>query len=350
MSDVELLLRAEAARVRAPERLRERVLNRAAAAPAPRIALPPLRRLMLVGAPVAVAAIAAAAIVNGVLRSGPTGSSSSSGGATAGAPTVRGDAEAAKPAPPVFRAHEGADRAPFGPAAQLPAAGGRLTDYQATLLVRVRDLDRLTAATAEAVRVVRGLGGYAASIDTTTGRGPGRSYLELRVPASHVQDALLRLSGLGTVLSQQLSQRDLEAVVARQNAQLAALRRTVRRIQIALRNSDLPADARVRLEIQLDEAKRALRQRVSARKATLREAATAKVSMELTTERSAASPPEQGRFGRSLDGSLGFLAATGALALAILVGGAPFLLLAGLAFAVRRAWRRREERRLLAAQ
>jgi hypothetical protein len=231
-----------------------------------------------------------------------------------------------------------------------PAPTGRLTNYDATLRVRVRDLDRLTNATSDAVRIVRDLGGYAASVNTTTGSGPGESYLELRVPASRVQDALLRLSGLGTVLAQQLSQQDLEAVVARQNAQIAALRRALHRYEIALAQPGLPADVRVRLQIQLDEAKRALGQRTHAKRSTLKEAATAKISLELTTVRNAAAPPTRGRFDRSIHGALGFLAGAAAIALAVLIGAAPFLVLLALALAGRRAWRRREEQRLLAPQ
>lgn len=362
MSDVELLLRSEAARLRAPERLRERVLDRAAGVREPRLVLPPLRRLVLVAAPVVVAAIAAVALVKGVAGSGSgrqtyaAGGGSASAGATTGAhgSALQGEGRAEKSAPRTAdrtRALGPVTGAPWGGyAPAVPTPTGRLTDYQATLRVRVRDLDRLTDASADAVRIARSLGGYAASVNTTTGNGPGVSYLELRVPASRVQEALLRLSGLGTVLGEQLSQRDLENVVARQNAQIAALRRSIRRIRVALTNPALPADVRVRLQIQLDEAKRALGQRRHAKKATLREAATAKISLELTTDRNAVAPLTKSRFDRSIDGAVDFLAGAGAVGLALLIGASPFIVLVALAIAGRRAWRRREERRLLTAQ
>jgi hypothetical protein len=306
---------------------------------------------------VAVAAVGAVAAVHGFLGSGSrdhgtfvAGVQTTQHGAAAGGGGTR-EAHSLQKSPPVFQSattDSATSLGGFAPA--VPAPTGRLTDYQATIRVRVRDLDRLTDATADAVRIVRALGGYAASVNTTTGNGPGQSYLELRVPASRVQDALLRLAGLGTVVSQQLSQQDLEAVVARQNAKIAALRRAIHRYEVALAQPGLPADVRVRLQIQLDDAKLALRQRTHKKNATLKEAATAKISLELTTERNASAPPAKGRFDRAIGGALGFLAAAAAVGLALAIGAAPFLVLLALALAGRRAWRRREEQRLLAAQ
>jgi uncharacterized protein DUF4349 len=343
VSELELLLRTEAGRVRAPEALRARVLERAAGAREPRFALPRPRRVLLVAAPVAAAGVAAAALVNGFVGSGsPPARRGAVAAGTSTAPSVVAPSRGLPVAP--AEGEFGAGRA------VVPAPGGRLTDYRATLRVRVRDLDRLTDATSEAVRIAQSLHGYAASVNTTTGNGPGVSYLELRVPASRVQEALLRLSGLGTVLSQQLSQQDLEGVVAAQNARIASLRRTIRKLRAALAEPGLAADVRVRLELALDDARRALTSARKAKAGTLREGATAKISLQLTTERSAVAPPTRSRFDRSIDDALGFLGGVGAVGLAVLIGASPFLLLAGLAVAGRRAWRRREEQRLLAVQ
>src|ERR671937_2374269 len=266
---------------RAPERLRERVLAQAPHEPRVRLPHVPLRRTLLVLAPAAVVAVLVAAVVNGVVGS--------SGGRRTAAPTIE------RPGVP-YSAHpkraneEGSRKGAFDSAQQplrvtgatgqtvVPPTGGRLTDVQASLRLRVKNLDELGNATAQAQRIVRGLGGYVQSIDYTAPRGrPGNSYIELRVPVRRVQDALLRLSGLGTVLEQQVSTRDLEAIVRQQNAQIAVLRRQTRRIEETLRTT-LPPEERLRLEFQLDDARRALASRTRARKGTIREGSIAKIS------------------------------------------------------------------------
>jgi hypothetical protein len=324
----------------------------AQAPPEPRVALPhlPLRRTLLVVAPAAAVAILVAAVVNGVVGS--------SGG---------GRAEVARPAAPqpahTKRAGEQrGEKRTFdnteplrvtGATGQtvVPPTGGRLTDVQASLRLRVKNLDELGDATAQAQRIVRGLGGYVQSIDYTAPRGrPGNSYIELRVPVRHVQDALLRLSGLGTVLEQQVSTRDLQAIVERQNAQIAALRRQIRRIEATLRTS-LPPAERLRLEFRLADAKRALDSLTRARKGTIREGAIAKISLQLTTEKAASvvTPAQRGRFERAVHGSVGFLAGAAAVALAALIALSPLVLLAAMWLAASRMRRRRDERRLLHA-
>ena len=337
---------------RAPERLRERVL--AQVPPAPRVTLPrvPLRRTLLVLAPAAAAAILVGAVISGVVGS--------SGGRRAVEPTVAGTT-VPQPAHVMRGTEQGSKKSTFDSAQPLqsraagqtvvPPTGGRLTDVQASLRLRVKNLDALGDATAQAQRIVRGLGGYVQSIDYTAPRGrPGNSYVELRVPVRRVQDALLRLSGLGTVVEQQVSTRDLEAIVQQQNARIAALRQQIRRIEETLRTS-LPPEERLRLEFQLDDAKRALASRTRARKGTIREGSIAKISLQLTTEKAASpvTPVERGRFDRAVRGSLGFLAGAAAVALAVLIALSPLVLLAAMWFAASRMRRRRDERRLLHA-
>ena len=338
---------------RAPERLRERVL--AQAPPEPRVRLPqvPLRRTLLVLAPAAAAAILVAAVVNGLVGS--------SGGRRTAAPTIE------KPGVP-RNAHakrgtaQGSEKGTFSNTRPLrvtgatgqtvvPPTGGRLTDVQASLRLRVKNLDELGNATAQAQRIVRALGGYVQSIDYTAPRGrPGNSYIELRVPVRRVQDALLRLSGLGTVLEQQVSTRDLEAIVRQQNAQIAVLRRQIRRIEETLRTT-LPPEERLRLEFQLDDARRALAARTRARTGTIREGSIAKISLQLTTEKAAGvvTPVQRGRFDRAVRGSLGFLAGAAAVAVAALIALSPLVLLGAMWLAASRMRRRRDERRLLHA-
>src|SRR6476646_1100234 len=148
----------------APETLRERV--RALGEPMPRRELPhiPWRRAVLVLAPACVVALLGAAFVHGVLNSSAP---------KLQALTHSGAVDSAKRAP------------------QAGVAGGLLVspnpdrhqDYEASMTLRVKDLDALTEQTNEAMRVVRTYGGYVASVQQSTSAGqPGEADLVLRIP------------------------------------------------------------------------------------------------------------------------------------------------------------------------
>src|SRR6266516_274567 len=104
----------------------------------------------------------------------------------------------------------------------------------------------------------------------------------LRVPVSHVQAAMIKLAALGTVVEQHVSIQDLNAVVTAQRQRILQLKVEIARITAALQQS-LPADVRLRLEFQLDEAKRSLAGVTGANKSTLRAAAMSRIALALTT-------------------------------------------------------------------
>jgi hypothetical protein len=102
----------------------------------------------------------------------------------------------------------------------------------------------------------------------------------------------------------------------------------------------------VLLQIQLAESKRALSQRLHARKGTVASGTTARISLVLGTEKAIAPVPHhRGRLGRMVHSAVGFLALEGIIALVVLIVASPLALVAGLAW----AWRRRSVERLLAA-
>lgn len=335
----------------APDEIRTRV--RSLGEPAPRRWVFPrigVRRAMLVLVPACLLALVSAAVVHGLL-------SSSSRKNT--------DTFAAARATPGSQ-HAGAARGPtLGPLKSAPSYGAGLSpsaapeipapnptrhqDYQADLRVRVKDLDSLGRQTAQAMRVTRDLGGYVASVEQSTSVGqPGEADLSLRIPVAHVQDALIQLSALGTVLEQHVSIVDLENSVQQQRQRIRALQLQIVRIEGALQQS-LPADVRLRLQFQLDDARRNLANATGANKATLREAALSTVSLSLTTQHVVAvTKHHRGLLGRATSGAVDFLAAAGAIALAALIVLSPLLVLALVAWYAVRSWRRREERRLLA--
>jgi hypothetical protein len=119
-------------------------------------------------------------------------------------------------------------------------AAGRYQDYEASLTVRVKNVDALHDRTAEATRLARTYGGYVASVDESTNGGNGRSDLVLRIPVNRVEDAYFRLAQLGTVTEQHLSIRDLDQVVQTQRRRIVQLKIQIARIGETLKSSSLP--------------------------------------------------------------------------------------------------------------
>jgi Domain of unknown function (DUF4349) len=337
----------------APDSLRARVraLGEPEAPPTLRDRLATIRwrRAVLVAAPVCAALLVSVAVVRGVLSSGSEQRATltrESGALTTARENPRAPAHGARSALPVFGA------ATTDAQRGIAGGGGRPVDYDASLRVRVRDADALSYRTAEAMRIARSLGGYVDSVQQTTTRGkPGEADLVLRVPVARVEQALIRLSALGTVLEQHLSIVDLQQTLDRQRRRISNLRVEIARLNEALRNQSLAADVRIRLQLRLAEARRELSRLTVQHRATRREAALSQISLTLTTERAAAAVPKdhQGRLERAARDAASFLAAAGAVLLFLLIVVSPLLVLAAVWFYGQRAYRRREERRLLAA-
>jgi len=291
----------------------------------------PWRRSLLVLAPVCVIGLVSAALVHGLVNSGPKREA-------------------------VVTAHSGAAKTARAPAAgafdSLPAPSpGRYQDYEAWMTLRVRDLQALTDRTNEAMQVVRAAGGYVASVQQSTPAGsPGQADLVLRVPIARVENVLVQLSTLGTVIDRHLSITDLEQVVRQQRARILQLKLFIARALEQLRGT-LPADVRLRLQLQLEQARSDLSKLTGANKATLRQASLSRVSLTLTTQKAAGATKKSGsgRVDRAARDAASFLAAAGAVLLYLLIVLSPLLVLTAAVFWGVRAYRRREERRLLAS-
>jgi len=332
MSTSESILRdLRALPLDAPSTLRERV--RALGEPQPGWTLPalPRRRALLVLAPACLLALVGAAVVHGVQSSdAPSQHTLTFGGAA-----------------------RSAEKAPVTGAAGdllVPPTPGRRQDYEASMTLRVRDLDALTDRTNEAMLVVRSYGGYVASVQQSTSAGqPGEADLVLRVPVGHVEAAMVKLSELGTVLARQVSIVDLEQALRQQRARIVRLKVYIARATEQLKG-ELPADVRLRLQLQLQQAREELARATRANKATLDEAALSHVSLTLTTQQAVAPAHKggTGRFERAARSAGSFLADAGAVGLFLLIVLSPIFVLVVACSLGLRAYRRREERRLLA--
>ena len=329
-------------------RVRVRALGEPEAAPTlrDRLVAFPWRRAVLVGAPACVAVLLSVAVIRGLVSSGAgdrmatpvTATSTTSAGAKLHQP---GTFDWGLATPEAQRGAPGA----------VAGAGGRAVDYDASLRVRVRDADALSDRTADAMRVARSFNGYVASLQqsTTAGR-PGEADLVLRIPVAHVEEAMTELAALGTVVDQRLSIVDLQQTLDQQRRRIRSLRYQVARLNQALRNPSLTSDVRLRLQFQRDQVRAELASMTRAHKGALREAALSEISLSLTTQRAAgaATHHDEGRIERAARDAASFLAAAGAVALFLLIAVSPLLFLAAVWVYGSRAYRRREERRLLA--
>jgi len=359
----ELVRDLQALPTAAPEHVRERVRALGEPAERPRLRdrllVVPWRRSLLVLAPACVLGLVAAAVVHGVLNSGVKKDVAvTAKGNPREGQTQQGAAGTTKLPEdrPVYGAATTPDftlplTSPPGRSVLTPSpTPNRYQDYEAWMTVRVKDLDALSDRTNEAIMVVRRYGGYVVSLEQSTARGrPGQADLVLRIPVANVEDALMRLAGLGTVIDRHLSIRDLERVVQQRRARIFQLKLFIARATETLKGS-LPADVRLRLQLQLEEARRNLSRTKSANDATLREASLSRISLTLTTQKvvPVAKKGGMGRFERAARDAGSFLAGAGAIVLFLLIVLSPLLVLAVASLWGTRAYRRREERRLLA--
>jgi hypothetical protein len=359
----------------APEHLRQRVLE---GAPAPRRQRSRKRKLTLVVVPAAIVLAVGAALVHGFVNSGSNSLSAASPAVRAnprlndvtsrvvhGNGVLKGTSQqeavgnnGGTPISKTAGANSAVDSAPkalqaFGPVRRsLTIPTHRLVHAVASLQVGVKRQD-LSAKTNEASQIAASYGGYAQSIHYQASKqGGGDAVVELRVPVQNAEKAIGKLTGLGTVLSQQVSTQDLQAKLTHQTGGIGALRRAIAVYEHALESTTLPASQRVDIQIKLNNARRALARLRHARAGTLAAGATASISLVLTTRNHAIVAHNKSgstRIGRLLGSAAHFLALEGIIVLYALIVLAPFLLLGALAWWIVHERRRREERLLASA-
>jgi uncharacterized protein DUF4349 len=350
----------------APDELRERVRGLAEAAPEP-ARRSSRGKLVLVLATVALVGLAGLAAVYGLVTSGSQHQKSASRAHRAQAVgTVTSAAEGglrAAPSGNVPRPETLAKVPPktaFVPpttaqdhaarAATLPPSQGRLQQYSATMRVRVKGVNGLSRTTTRAMRITRNLGGFVASVDYgTPTRRSGEAYLTVRVPNARVQQAVVLFSGLGVLLSQQISILDLQDEANSEAVQIIRLQREIDRLVAKLRGP-LSPEEQVRTQSQLDAARAALRARTEQHAGTLRRGRLATFRLAFTTRNAAVAPIHhgQGRIGRAASHAFGLLAKVVAGGVYALIVVAPLLVLGFLVLVAGRLIRRRGADRLLA--
>jgi uncharacterized protein DUF4349 len=327
MSQRDLVTELRGSRIPAPPSIREQVRLIAASA-----ATPPRRRLtwrraLVVALPVA-AAVAASIVFtrpdhhNRVATPSPVADS--------------GETRALRSsATPKTFSQSGTAATKLAP---QPSAG-RAQRYGADLTLRVATPNRVSDGVKRALQIASSLGGYPTSVHASSKSRAASADLVLRVPRSHVQDAIRRLSALGTITAERVDVEDVQAG-------LNAADRTIERLQRELRT--------LRAEKQTPQVEQRIRsitarverlQRQAA--AAIRATRFATIQLHLQTPQAAA-PHHHG------NGPLHGLGVAfrwiGIGAIYALALGLPLAVLLGLAWFAARTVRRRREDALLSSR
>jgi Domain of unknown function (DUF4349) len=318
MSQLDLARTLREARPVAPPELRERVRLVAAQASPPRRQVVTWRRAVILAATVGVA------IAAGVIATRP------------------GDHVAQQPLRAKYHASVGAAQSDNALTKLAPSRAAiapnthRVQRYTASLELRVRDAADISDASKRAIGIAHKLGGYEQRINVDTARTTGYASIVLRIPKQRVQEAVRRLTALGTIVSEDVQVQDLQGPVDASDRLIARLQQ---------RLADLRAEVQDSETMQRIAALTARIERLQrSRAATLRSARYATVNLQLTTR----TPPAPVQHGHGPLHGLGVtfhwigIGAVYALAL-----GVPAALLVLLIWSGARTVRRRREDALL---
>lgn len=362
MTSPDLIHELQASRPEAPTTLRARVREMAAQEQKPPVRWPsfrlPVRRMALVALPAAAALAIASA--------GAIGLSRSDGDVAA----LREEAAARQPeATEAFDVYTGTVERELLPLANLDTPQGsavgatptlasgkgaigpaddRKQRVSATLIVEVPDSDAVSRAAQDALDLTRRLGGHVVSASVATGE-EGSAALTVRVPVTRVQEAVVGLSALGRIVSQQVAIEDLQETLDALERRTRSVRAQIALVSARLESESLDAETRAVLENRLKTLRgelRGLRRGISG---TSAEARMSTIQLTVVTPGAFGAVAPPARLDRTIDEALNVLVWEAVIVLAVLIVMAPFAIVALAAWLGRRLYRRREEERLLAA-
>jgi hypothetical protein len=334
-SSPELIHQLRASRPAAPlelrARIRELAAERPAVAPKPRWRFP-VRRSALIAVPAAAALALASAGVLGLARSDVSQQ------------PFAGDAARDKATLESAAPNVGTDATP-GQAGT--AADDRAQRVSATLTVEVEDPEAVSRAAQDALDLTRSLGGFVVSSSVSTGE-EGSAAITVRVPVDRVQDAITGLSGLGRIVTQQVTVDDLQQTLDELERRAATVRSQIARIRARLRTETLDAQTEAVLRARLQTLRAELTGLRTSIASTQSEADMSTIQLTIVTPGAfgAVAPPS--RIDRTIDEALNVLAWEAVIGLGVLIVLAPFALVGLAAWLGHRLYRRHEEERLLA--
>jgi hypothetical protein len=228
----------------------------------------------------------------------------------------------------------------FGPS-------GRVQDVDMWITLRVKDADQLSESSQEAMRITRELGGVVGSSNVATEGTRGKAELRLKIPTGRVDDALFRLSELGTVTGQRVATVDLQAPLDRAVARVDHLGSAIRIAKARLASGLLSSEEELQTRIRLEHLRSKLRSVTHTRAALAKEASMAELTLALETPTGAVQQTSEGGITGAVDKAVDVLRGAGSVAVFLGLVLSPLLVLVLLAWLALRARGRRIERELL---
>lgn len=222
----------------------------------------------------------------------------------------------------------------------------RAQEWDVELALRVPHNDRLSDASADAIRTTRELGGFVVSSSVSTNGRAGDARLVVRVPSRRIQDAIAKLSELGTITGQRVSIQDRQDELERLARRIDSMRVEIAQLNLRLRTESLPQPERLRLELRRQRLTAQVNALTSQRSGIRREVDLAEIVLTIATGDAAAPAPE-GRFEGAARLGWDVLSKGGAVALFLLIVLSPLAVLVAFGLVARRSYRRRAEERIL---
>jgi hypothetical protein len=227
----------------------------------------------------------------------------------------------------------------------------RATDVKLWMEVRLADAQELSDAANESMTITRELGGWVAGSEIDTQGNEGRAELALRVPVARVEDAIVRLGGLGTVTGQEIETVDLQAAIDRREARIEQVERAIRTLELRLETENLTPAQEIEIRLDLADRRNELADLRRENRGDRREAATSELTLTLhTREAPAAQKDDEGGAAGAADDALRFLGDAGAIALFLVIVLSPVVLIGVLIWLALRSRTRRIETRILERQ
>jgi hypothetical protein len=237
---------------------------------------------------------------------------------------------------------------PLGRAASLaPAMSDRAQDIDMWIDLRVSDADKVSSASQDAVRIARELGGVVTSSTVDTRGTQGRAQLTLRIPVGNLDDAVFRLTQLGTVTAQRTNTQDLQARIDRVSRRIAEYRSKIRIELARLASGQLTAADELAARIHLENLRRNLDYAKRSRASLVSKTSMADLTFRLATGAPGAVDKSESGIAGAVDKAADFLRGAGAVAVFVALVLSPLIVLAILAWLALRARSRRIEARLL---
>jgi Domain of unknown function (DUF4349) len=214
MSQRDVLAELRAAHVTAPPEVRERIRLIAAEAPAPPHRLFTRRRALVVAVAVPIAAAVAATVV----FTRPAHRQPVAAESVLTPPSTR----------KLIPTAPGAAAPAF-----VPSTPTRVQAVATTLSLRIATANGVSDAVKRAVQIATSLSGYAASVHEQTHGKAAAADLTLKIPRAHVQQAVARLSQLGTITAERVSVTDKTAGLSATDREIARLQRALKTARAA---------------------------------------------------------------------------------------------------------------------